>query len=125
MTKIYLKNKDLYYEIIVSKGQGKLTRRAELMLYKLAKKIIMKFHYTNPLDREDCLQEGLLQMYKNWNSFDELKTTNAFAYFTEIFKRGSAQGFNSLYKKDYITGDYYRPINFSQLYKDENSEINI
>ena len=41
-TPIYLNNKDLYIEIIVSKAQGKLTRNAEKMLELLAKKTIKK-----------------------------------------------------------------------------------
>ena len=39
---MYLNNKDLYIEIIVSKAQGKLTRNAEKMLELLAKKTIKK-----------------------------------------------------------------------------------
>jgi hypothetical protein len=31
--------------------------------------------------------------------FNEEKSVNAFAYFTEVFKRGIAKGFNELYKK--------------------------
>ncbi len=46
-----------------------------------------------------CYQTGLLYMYQNWHSFNEEKSTNAFAYFTEVFKRGIAKGFNDLYKK--------------------------
>lgn len=125
MTKIYLKNKDLYKEIIVSKELGRLTPTAQKMLFTLGKKMITKFSYTNPQDREDCLSEGLYQMYKNWPSFDENKTDNAFAYFSEIFKRGVAQGYKGLYKKDYITGEYFRPVAFSHLFSDENSEINL
>ena len=41
---MYLNNKDLYVEIIVSKAQGKLTRNAEKMLELLAKKTIKKIN---------------------------------------------------------------------------------
>ena len=37
---MYLHNKDLYIEIVVSKAQGKLTKDAKLMLELLAKKTI-------------------------------------------------------------------------------------
>ena len=40
---MYLNNKDLYIEVIVSKAQGKLTRNAEKMLELLAKKTILIF----------------------------------------------------------------------------------
>ena len=94
--KAYLSNKDLYCELIVSKSQGKLTRAAEKMLILLGKNIIKKFYYSNPDDKFDCLQNGYIQMFSNWYSFDETRGSNAFAYFTEVFKRGAAAGWKSL-----------------------------
>lgn len=99
MSKLYLNNKDLYAELIVSKAQGKLTRQAGKMFELLAKRAIMRMKYYNPDDKQDCYQSGLLDMYQNWMSFDEEKSVNAFAYFTEIFKRGAAKGFNKYHKK--------------------------
>ena len=55
-------------------------------------------YYSND-DKLDCYQTGLLDMFENWYNFNEDKSTNAFAYFTEIFKRGLARGWNNLYKK--------------------------
>ncbi len=96
----YLHNKDLYIEIVVSKAQGKLTKEAKDMLEMLGKRIIKKMHYWNNDDRLDCYQGGLLQMYANWHNFNPDKADgNAFAYFTEICKRGICQSFNELYKK--------------------------
>ncbi len=99
MEKQYLNNKELYIEIIVSKAQGKLTRSAEKMLELLAKKTIKKMRYWSNDDKLDCYQSGLLDMFQNWYNFNEDKSINAFAYFTEIFKRGLAKGWNDLYKK--------------------------
>ena len=96
---MYLNNKDLYVEIIVSKAQGKLTRNAEKMLELLAKKTIKKMRYWSNDDKLDCYQSGLLDMFQNWYNFNEDKSVNAFAYFTEVFKRGIAKGYNELYKK--------------------------
>ena len=99
LTVIYLNNKELYIEIIVSKAQGRLTRNAEKMLELLAKKTIKKMRYWSNDDKLDCYQSGLLDMFQNWFNFNEDKSINAFAYFTEIFKRGLAKGWNDLYKK--------------------------
>jgi hypothetical protein len=99
MEKHYLNNKELYIEIIVSKAQGRLTRNAEKMLEMLAKKTIKKMRYWSNDDKLDCYQSGLLDMFQNWYNFNEDKSINAFAYFTEIFKRGLAKGWNDLYKK--------------------------
>ena len=95
----YLNNKELYIEIIISKARGRLTRNAERMLELLAKKTIKKMRYWSNDDRLDCYQSGLLDMFQNWYNFNEEKSINAFAYFTEIFKRGLAKGWNDLYKK--------------------------
>ena len=78
---------------------GKLTRDAQIMLELLGKETIKKMKYTNPDDKMDCLQSGLLDMYSNWHNFNEEKGDNAFAYFTEIFKRGMSKGMNQLRKK--------------------------
>ena len=96
---MYLHNKDLYVEIIISKAQGKLTNKSKLMFEILAKRTIKKMRYYNDDDRKDCYQSGLLDMFTSWYNFNEEKSDNAFAYFTEIFKRGLAKGYNELYKK--------------------------
>jgi hypothetical protein len=95
---MYLSNKELYYEIIVSKATGRLTRKAQVMLELIGNRTIKKMRYKNPDDRLDCLQSGLLDMYDNWYNFNEDKSKNSFAYFTEIFKRGITKGFNSIWK---------------------------
>lgn len=96
--KHYLSNKDLYCELIVSKAKGRLTRQAERMLILLTKNVIKKMSYRDDDDRLDCLQTAYLDVFANWHSFDEMKGDNAFAYFTEIIKRGLAKGWNSRYK---------------------------
>lgn len=96
---MYLSNKELYVEIIISKAQGKLTRGAQGMLELLANKTIKKMKYWNSDDRLDCLQSGLLDMFANWYNFNAEKSRNPFAYFTEVFKRGIAKEWNNLYKR--------------------------
>ena len=96
--KAYLSNKDLYIEIIVSKAQGRLTPRAAQMLMLLGKKLQNRMYYRDADDKKDCLQEAMLSVFKLWYNFDENKGTNAFAYYSEIIKRGLAQGWNKMYK---------------------------
>lgn len=96
---MYLSNKELYCEILYSKAKGKLSLKAQNMLILLCKKIISsKFRYYNLVDKEDCMQSAMLDIFKNWMNFDEEKTTNAFAFYTEIVKRGAAKGWNEHYK---------------------------
>jgi len=107
MSQIYIKNKDFYYEIMVSKKNDKLTPLAENMMILLANRTIKKMKYFNYQDKEDCLQTGLMILFSNWRNFDENKSTNAFAYFTEIFKRALAKGYNDLHK---LKGDPDRKV---------------
>lgn len=102
---MYLSNNELYYEIIVSKGRGRLTNKAKKMLELIASKTIKKMKYYNPDDKFDCHQTGLLDMFDNWQSFNEEKSRNPFAYYTEIFKRGLAKGLNELTKLRGISSD--------------------
>ena len=117
-SKKYLTNKDLYIEIIVSKAQGHLTREAERMLILLAKNVHKKFYYRSMEDKEDCLQQSLLDVLSYWRNFDEEKTTNAFAYFTEIIKRGHAKGWRNLNKNR-------EEFSLNQFYDKGDGDLNI
>ena len=85
-------------EIIISKAQGKLTHKAEMMIILLGKNVIKKMYYRNSDDKNDCFQEAMLDVFKGWHNFDEIKGDNPFAYYTEIIKRGLAKSWNALYK---------------------------
>ena len=101
MAKVYLRNKDLLAEIIKSKEQDKLTPEAVQMLIMLSERAIRKLKYRNPEDRNDCLSFAQLDLFKYWDRFNPEKSTNAFAYFTQIAKKGYAKGWNKLYPKKY------------------------
>jgi len=79
----YLNNRDLLEQIIISKEQGR------------------KLTYRNPEDRQDCIAYAYMDLYRYWRNFNPEKSTNAFAYFTEIAKRGFAKGWNKLHPKKY------------------------
>jgi len=98
--KNYLNNRDFYTAICESKDQDKLTRDAEKMLILLAEKAINRLRFVNDDDRADCLQFAILDLLKYWRNFNP-KYTNAFAYFTEIAKRGYAKGWNKLHPLKY------------------------
>jgi hypothetical protein len=97
----YLNEDDFYYEIVLSKGKGLLTKKAEIMIKLIGDNTIIKLknRYKTEDDMNDCLQSGLLFMYLNWNSFNEKRFKVAMPYFTEIFKRGAADGYNKLLNK--------------------------
>jgi len=98
--KNYLNNKDFYAAIVESKNQDKLTPTAEKMIVLLAERSIRKLTYVSEDDRNDCLQFALLDLLKYWRNFNP-EYTNAFAYFTEIAKRGYAKGWNKIHPQKY------------------------
>ena len=91
----YLNNRDLFDQMVLSKEQDKLTKDAEKMLILLAEKAINRMRYVSEDDRNDCLQFAILDLLKYWRNFNP-KYPNAFAYFTEIAKRGYAKGWNKM-----------------------------
>jgi len=95
--KKYITAKDLDYQMIVSKAQGRLTKEAERMIILLGKNVIKKFYYVNPDDRLDCLQTAYVDIFANWYSYDENKG-QAFSWITEVVKRGMAKGWNRVHK---------------------------
>jgi DNA-directed RNA polymerase specialized sigma subunit len=108
----YLNNAQLIDQIRLSRERDELTTKAVQMFMLLARKTITKMYYHDQADREDCFQTGLLQMLLHWRSFNEEKGTNAFAYYTEIFKRGLAKGYVEL---NYLKGDKDRSIRVISL----------
>lgn len=99
--KNYLNNKDLLEEIIKSREQDELTPKALKMLMMLADRSSNKLPYRNPNDKEDCIAFAYMDLYRYWRNFNPDKGTNAFAYFTEIAKKGFAKGWNKLHPKKY------------------------
>ena len=97
----YLDDDELFYEIVLSKGRGMLTKRAERMLILIGNNMIRKKNnmYKTDDDKNDCLQTGLLFMFQKWMNFNEKKYRLALPYFSEIFKRGMATGYNELTNK--------------------------
>jgi DNA-directed RNA polymerase specialized sigma subunit len=98
---MYVKPKELYEEICISKQQEKLTKKAEEMLILIAYRANKKLSYENPMDREDCISFALLDIFKYWKSYNPEKNKNAFAYYTQMAKNGYAKGWNKLHPGKY------------------------
>lgn len=94
-TKYYINDDELYYELILSIGKGILTDKAAKMFYLIGQNVIRKKKYwKNKIDIEDCFQSGLEMCLVSWKLFNSKKYNKALPYITELFKRGSAKGFN-------------------------------
>jgi len=112
----YLEDRELYYEMIISKGKGKLTKRAEHLLILIAKNTVRRKerNYNTTDDKNDCVQQGILHMFQNWKNFNHLKYDAAFPYFTEIYKRGLADGLNLINNKKSYNDDFIRMISIDR-----------
>jgi hypothetical protein len=97
----YIKPKELYEEICVSLNDKKLTPKAQEMLILIAERANRKLKYTDPMDREDCVGFAILDLFKYWDRFKPEKTTNAFAFYTQIAKNGYAKGWHKLHPGKY------------------------
>lgn len=120
MNKIYLSNKELIRQVIISKAQGKRTRELDSMLILLGQRTIRKMTYETIEDRSDCLHSGILRLFIYWKQFDEEKYDNAFSFYTEIFKREIANEFNRLKRKDRNSGEYMTFVSLNNKDADGN-----
>jgi hypothetical protein len=108
--KYYINNRDFTNEIIRCKYgmlneetgyqhiAGELSPRAIEYFILLANRAILKLTFSNPLDKEDCIQSALLDLLRYWRNFNEEKSNNAFAYFTQIAKNGYAKEYKKIHK---------------------------
>ena len=99
--KDYINNKEFTEEIIKSKKIGKLTNKAIEFITILANRAVNNMYFEDPRDREDCIQNAILDCLKYWKGFkpEEYENPNAFAYFTTICKNGYAKQWNEIHKK--------------------------
>lgn len=108
--KYYINNRDFTNEIIRCKygllneetgyqhKPGELSPKAIEYFMLLSNRAIQKLTFSNPLDREDCIQSATLDLLRYWQNFNEEKSTNAFAYFTQIVKNGYTKEFKKIHK---------------------------
>lgn len=108
--KYYINNRDFTNEIIRCKygllneetgyqhKAGELSPIAINYFILLANRAVHRLTFPNPLDKEDCIQSAILDLLRYWKNFNEEKSNNAFAYFTQIVKNGYAKEYKKLYK---------------------------
>lgn len=92
----YVKNKDLREEIIKSKELGQLTPIAIEMFMLMAKKFSNSFTYVYEEDKEDCISFAVMDCFQYWRGYDPEKSQNAFSYFTQVIKNGTAKGWRKV-----------------------------
>ncbi len=96
---IYLKAKDFQDEYNKSKKNGKCSDKLLLMFEKIAKNYVGTFGSKNKLDNDACVNYALTEAWKKWEKYDETKSTNIFAFFTQMIKNDLISHHNKLYHK--------------------------
>lgn len=115
----YIKNTEMLYQFLLSKGKGKPTDLYYKMLYQIASGIHFKLNRNyNTQYRDDILTDVYIHLLKNFNKFNEKKYDNIVAYYSEIAKRACTEYYNrEKYKtKNYITFGKNRFISLSDVY---------
>lgn len=97
----YVQNARLCEEILKSKQQGAPTADFTKMVILLATNLSRRLQYMNPDDKDDCIQYAIMDCLSYYTSFDETKSTNAFAYLTSVCSNGFAKGWRKLGHHDF------------------------
>ena len=125
-TIFWVSNKELLAEIILCKANNNIVSdKLSKMIIKICKGVSSKMTYYNDDDRQDCLSEAYLMLFKNWYQFDESQYTNPFAYYTEIAKRAVAKGWNDLHKGIHKSGSRVSLSSWSDFISGDSNNSDI
>lgn len=108
-----VKNIDLLYEIKLCQGLGYRTPRMDAMIINIIKGVCMKFQDMSKDDLMDMKQHAFIKSCDAYKTFNDIRYNNAFAYVTEICKRGVIDGYNQIYQIIYREGNKYKVNNIS------------
>jgi len=92
----YLDKEKFKKNILDSLEKGYLTNEAAKDLLLIATNLTKKFHYKNPMDREDCIGYAMLEVSKYWNRYNPNESPYPFSFFTTMIINGLAKGWGKL-----------------------------
>lgn len=97
---MYIKKQEFHQVLTECYEQDKITNKCVENFIKIAKGLSRKFKYKDLNDREDCIQEGILNAIKYWRNYDMTHpSANPFSYFSQLIKTGMATGFKKIHGK--------------------------
>ncbi len=82
----YVTNEDLLQEIILFKQEGRMSEKLGKMLLQVATHYSSKSNFSGYTWKQDMISEAVLTCVKYLKNFKPEKSTNAFAYVTQIIK---------------------------------------
>jgi DNA-directed RNA polymerase specialized sigma subunit len=90
----YLNNPDLLTQVKLSKEKGKMTDVLAHMLVLLCKRYATKPGYSGYTYNDDMQGYAMMMLCKTWHKFDENKSDNPFAFYTQCIKHSFIQYLN-------------------------------
>ncbi len=92
--KKYLNNADLLAQVIKSKEQGKMTDELAKMLSLLAHNYSKQAKFSNYTYNDDMQAYAMMMVVRTWHKFNEEKSNNPFAFYTQCIKHSFIQYLN-------------------------------
>lgn len=99
----YITNKELYNELIFCRDAS-ITHTDKLinMFTIISTKYANGLNFKRNTDRNDVIQGGIIDAFTYWHNWDPSKSSNAFAYITQIIKNGQLKTLKKLYPSKVI-----------------------
>ena len=115
----YVSNNDLLAEIIKFKNDGVMSEELGKMLLSISTHYSTKSNFSGYTWKQDMISEAVFTCVKYLKSFKPEKSTNAFAYVTQIIKNSFKLYITDQKKHSKIKDACYRGY---EMYKTENRE---
>lgn len=99
----YITNKELYNELIFCRDAS-ITHTDKLinMFTIISTKYANGLNFKRNTDRNDVIQGGIIDAFTYWHNWDPSKSSNAFAYITQIIKNGQLKTLKKIYPSKVI-----------------------
>lgn len=90
----FLNNKDLLNEAIACKSVGKMSDLLAKMLMLMVERLSKKGNFASYTYLDDMKGDAIASLMKTWAEFNPLKSSNAFAFYTQCIKNSFIQCLN-------------------------------
>lgn len=113
--KHYVNQKDFHKEYEISLEQNKPTDKLLQMFELIATRYSSKYDNLCDLDKNSCINYATMEAYLKWKSYDKNRSSNIFAFFTEMIKNDLISSYNNIHKNS------HRNISIDVLFTNKNN----
>lgn len=90
----YLNNKELLAEVANSREKGQMTEKLAKMLTLLCSRLAKKGNFVGYSYNTDMQGYAMMMIVRTWKNFDETRSDNPFAFYTQCVKNSFIQFLN-------------------------------